>query len=431
MMKVWVIFLLCLAGQAFTASIEEPIVDDVVEEAQPEVGANPVQVETGDFDEAIDVEEEDCSLEGTKKGHKLHLDYIGSCKFIETCIDAELNEFPLRMRDWLKNVLVTLYERDEENNLLTEKQKLRLAPLRAPLIPMEHCTTRFFEAVRTADNDKYIALEEWANCFSIKEQVGANPVQVETGDFDEAIDVEEEDVTDENPCLNHHCKKGKVCEVDEENTPMCVCQDPTTCPAALGEFEHVCATDNTTYDSSCHFFAHKCSLEGTKKGHKLHLDYIGSCKFIETCIDAELNEFPLRMRDWLKNVLVTLYERDEENNLLTEKQKLRVRKIYENEKRLQAGEHSLDLLAHDFEKNYNMYIFPVHWQFGQLDQHPVDGFLSHTELAPLRAPLIPMEHCTTRFFEQCDADNDKYIALEEWANCFSIKEQDVDKDLVI
>lgn len=52
-----------------------------------------------------------------------------------------------------------------------------------------------------------------------------------------------------------------------------------------------------------------------------------------------------------------------------------VKKIYENEKRLQAGEHSLDLLALDFEKNYNMYIFPVHWQFGQLDQHPVDGYV--------------------------------------------------------
>lgn len=46
---------------------------------------------------------------------------------IEPCMDAELNEFPLRMRDWLKNVLVTLYERDEDNNLLTEKQKLRVS----------------------------------------------------------------------------------------------------------------------------------------------------------------------------------------------------------------------------------------------------------------------------------------------------------------
>lgn len=51
-----------------------------------------------------------------------------------------------------------------------------------------------------------------------------------------------------------------------------------------------------------------------------------------------------------------------------------VKKIYENEKRLQAGDHSLDLLALDFQKNYNMYIFPVHWQFGQLDQHPADGY---------------------------------------------------------
>lgn len=42
-----------------------------------------------------------------------------------------------------------------------------------------------------------------------------------------------------DPCLNHHCKKGKVCELDENNEPMCVCQDPLTCPAPVGEFEHV------------------------------------------------------------------------------------------------------------------------------------------------------------------------------------------------
>uniref|UniRef100_A0A3P9HS47 SPARC n=1 Tax=Oryzias latipes TaxID=8090 RepID=A0A3P9HS47_ORYLA len=274
------------------------------------------------------------------------------------------------------------------------------------------------------------ALEELVTEEPAEEvEVGANPVQVEVGEFDEAIEVVEDAA--ENPCLNHRCKKGKVCEVDDTNTPMCVCQDPSSCPAAEGEFEHICGNDNKTYDSSCHFFATKCALEGTKKGHKLHLDYIGSCKLIEPCLDNELTEFPLRMRDWLKNVLVTLYARDEDNNLLTEKQKLRVKKIYENEKRLEAGDHSLDLLARDFQKNYNMYIFPVHWQFGQLDQHPADGYLTHSELAPLRAPLIPMEHCTTRFFEECDADKDKYIALEEWAACFGIKEQDVDKDLVI
>ncbi|GAB1296091.1 Osteonectin [Apodemus speciosus] len=215
---------------------------------------------------------------------------------------------------------------------------------------------------------------------------GGNGVSLEEG-AEETV----EEVVADNPCQNHHCKHGKV-ELDAEQHPhVCVCQDPTSCPAPIGEFE----------------------------------------KYIAPCLDSELTEFPLRMRDWLKNVLVTLYERDEGNNLLTEKQKLRVKKIHENEKRLEAGDHPVELLARDFEKNYNMYIFPVHWQFGQLDQHPIDGYLSHTELAPLRAPLIPMEHCTTRFFETCDLDNDKYIALEEWAGCFGIKEQDINKDLVI
>ncbi|XP_078267882.1 SPARC [Rhinoraja longicauda] len=262
--------------------------------------------------------------------------------------------------------------------------------------------------------------------------VGANPVQISTGDFEETEDDTKKEIETENPCDNLHCKRGKVCEPDENNEPMCVCQNPATCPPSSVEFEKVCGTDNSTYDSACQLFAAKCALEGTKKGHKLHLDYIGPCKFIQVCQDSELTEFPLRMRDWLKNVLVTLYERDnEENNLLTEKQKMKVRKMYENEKRLQDGEHSVDLLAHDFEKNYNMFVFPVHWQFGQLDQHPADKYLSHSELAPLRAPLVPMEHCTTRFFQECDADNDKYIALEEWAMCFGIKEEDIDGNLLI
>lgn len=49
-----------------------------------------------------------------------------------------------------------------------------------------------------------------------------------------------------------------------------------------------------------------------------------------------------------------------------------VKKIFESDRRLHAGNHSVELLAQDFEKNYNMYIYPVHWQFAQLDQHPSD-----------------------------------------------------------
>lgn len=61
-------------------------------------------------------------------------------------------------------------------------------------------------------------------------------------------------------------------------------------------------------------------------------------------MDSELREFPLRMRDWLKNVLVTLYERDLDHNLLTEKQKLRVRILF-----MSSGEWTTLSLRSNFQ----------------------------------------------------------------------------------
>lgn len=49
-------------------------------------------------------------------------------------------------------------------------------------------------------------------------------------------------------------------------------------PVILSFLPQVCGTDNKTYDSSCQLFAAKCNLEGTKRGHRLHLDYTGPCK---------------------------------------------------------------------------------------------------------------------------------------------------------
>ncbi|XP_035494399.2 SPARC-like protein 1 [Scophthalmus maximus] len=234
-----------------------------------------------------------------------------------------------------------------------------------------------------------------------------------------------------DPCDNFRCKRGKTCKLDAGNNPGCVCQEPSQCPPSVNEFDHVCGTDNKTYDTSCELFATKCSLEGTKRGHKLHLDYTGPCKLILPCADTELMQFPLRMRDWLKNVLLQLYEHDSMSpGFLTPKQRFRVKKIFESERRLHAGDHSAELLAQDFEKNYNMYIYPVHWQFAQLDQHPSDRVLSHSELAPLRVPLVPMEHCTSRFFQECDADKDKQVSFKEWTSCFGIKNEDMDVNLL-
>ncbi|KAF7663991.1 hypothetical protein LDENG_00193640 [Lucifuga dentata] len=199
-----------------------------------------------------------------------------------------------------------------------------------------------------------------------------------------------------DPCDNFHCKRGKICKLDADKKPGCVCQEPSECRHSMNEFDHVCGTDNNTYDTSCELFATKCNLEGTKKGHRLHLDYTGPCKLIPPCLDSELVQFPMRMRDWLKNVLLQLYEHESMTpGFLTAKQRFRVKKIYESERHLHAGDYSVELLAQDFEKNYNMYIYPVHWQFAQVDKHPSDRFLSHSELAPLRVPLVPMEHCTS------------------------------------
>ncbi|XP_069486559.1 SPARC-like protein 1 [Ambystoma mexicanum] len=233
-----------------------------------------------------------------------------------------------------------------------------------------------------------------------------------------------------DPCKNFRCKRGKTCEANEEGTPMCVCRDVVSCPPTI-IFDQVCGTDNQTYNSECHLFGTKCQLEETKNGSHLHLDYRGSCKHIPPCSEHELAQFPLRMRDWLKNVLVQLYESDlDVSGILTEKQRNKVKKKYLHEKRLMNGNHTLDLLLRDFQKNYHMYVYPVHWQFSQLDLHPADRRLSHSELAPLRVPLVPMEHCITEFFKECNTDNNKYVSLKEWCLCFGIKEEDIREDLL-
>ncbi|XP_038190624.1 SPARC-like protein 1 isoform X1 [Arvicola amphibius] len=231
-------------------------------------------------------------------------------------------------------------------------------------------------------------------------------------------------------CRNFQCKRGHTCEADQQGKPHCVCQDPETCPPSK-LLDQVCGTDNQTYASSCHLFATKCQLEGTKKGHQLQLDYFGACKSIPACTDFEVAQFPLRMRDWLKNILMQLYEPNPKHEgYLNEKQRSKVKKIYLDEKRLLAGDHPIELLLRDFKKNYHMYVYPVHWQFNELDQHPADRILTHSELAPLRASLVPMEHCITRFFEECDPNKDKHITLKEWGHCFGIKEEDIDENLL-
>nr|BAG65409.1 unnamed protein product [Homo sapiens] len=296
----------------------------------------------------------------------------------------------------------------------------------------------FLEAERAQSIAYHLKIEEQREKVHENENIGTT----EPGEHQEAKKAEnssnEEETSSEgnmrvhavDSCMSFQCKRGHICKADQQGKPHCVCQDPVTCPPTK-PLDQVCGTDNQTYASSCHLFATKCRLEGTKKGHQLQLDYFGACKSIPTCTDFEVIQFPLRMRDWLKNILMQLYEANSEHaGYLNEKQRNKVKKIYLDEKRLLAGDHPIDLLLRDFKKNYHMYVYPVHWQFSELDQHPMDRVLTHSELAPLRASLVPMEHCITRFFEECDPNKDKHITLKEWGHCFGIKEEDIDENLL-
>ncbi|XP_036708279.1 SPARC-like protein 1 [Balaenoptera musculus] len=296
----------------------------------------------------------------------------------------------------------------------------------------------FLENERAQPNYHHIKYEEQREEAHENENVDTSePAENRGAEKAESSPNEDDSSTEGNTrvhgvdsCMSFQCKRGHVCKADQQGKPHCVCQDPVTCPPTK-LLDQVCGTDNQTYASSCHLFATKCRLEGTKKGHQLQLDYFGACKSIPACTDFEVTQFPLRMRDWLKNILMQLYEPNPEHaGYLNEKQRNKVKKIYLDEKRLLAGDHSIDLLLRDFKKNYHMYVYPVHWQFSELDQHPRDRVLTHSELAPLRASLVPLEHCITRFFEECDPNKDKHITLEEWGHCFEIKEEDIDENLL-
>ncbi|XP_045676278.1 SPARC-like protein 1 [Phyllostomus hastatus] len=296
----------------------------------------------------------------------------------------------------------------------------------------------FQEAERATSNYHHFKHEEQRERARENENVGTSEYGDSQGAKKAESSLNEDESSSEgsmrvynvDSCMNFQCKRGHMCQADQQGKPHCVCQDPATCPPSK-LLDQVCGTDNETYASSCHLFAAKCRLEGTKKGHQLQLDYFGACKSIPPCTDFEVTQFPLRMRDWLKNILIQLYESDPKHTgYLNEKQRNKVKKIYLDEKRLLPGNHSIDLLLRDFKKNYHMYVYPVHWQFSELDQNPMDRVLTRSELAPLRASLVPMEHCITRFFNECDPNKDKHITLKEWGHCFGLKEEDIDENLL-
>jgi len=213
-----------------------------------------------------------------------------------------------------------------------------------------------------------------------------------------------------NPCDEHVCGWGKECVVDKKNRPVCACIEK--CPSFDNDpQDQVCASNNQTFSSLCELYRQRClckkstgsaNCESPSYG-KIHLEYLGACKELDVCTEELMSQFPTRMADWLFQVMKEMKKRRELHNL-------------EWEELITQAE------TNDDEKRH---VYPVIWKFCDLDIKPHDKHVSHHELIPITAPVIPMESCIKPFLESCDDNKDGTITLKEWGKCLGLKEDEI------
>lgn len=213
-----------------------------------------------------------------------------------------------------------------------------------------------------------------------------------------------------NACDNHVCGWGKECVVDKKNRPVCECI--SKCPTLDNDpLDQVCASNNQTFPSLCELYRQRCvckkrsGFEGectNPTNSKIHLEYLGACKQLDECTDELMAQFPERMSDWLFQVMKELKKRRELHNLEWE-----------------------ELITEAEVNDDKKHVYPVIWKFCDLDIKPHDKHVSHHELIPITAPVIPMESCIKPFLEQCDANKDGSITIKEWGICLGLKEGEI------
>lgn len=210
-----------------------------------------------------------------------------------------------------------------------------------------------------------------------------------------------------NPCDDHVCGWGKECIVDKKGRPTCECI--SKCPELDGDpLDKVCSSGNVTFPSLCELYRQRCFCKRRAKEcqdmsyGKIHLEYLGGCKQLDECTPDLMAQFPERMSDWLFQVMKELKKRRELHNL--------------------EWEELLSEAENDDEKKH---VYPVIWKFCDLDVKPHDKHVSHHELIPITAPVIPMESCIKPFLENCDVNKDGTITIKEWGKCLGLKEGEI------
>ncbi|KAF2894849.1 hypothetical protein ILUMI_11319 [Ignelater luminosus] len=231
-------------------------------------------------------------------------------------------------------------------------------------------------------------------------------------DMDVEIPEEPEtEITDNNafsadPCLKVHCGAGRICEIDEDDEPQCICIPD--CPIEVDSRRKVCSNHNETWTSDCAIYQQRCwcstgdkRCKGEEYRH-IHIEYYGVCRDMPECTKEEMADFPRRMRDWLFNVMRDLADRRE------------------------LTPHYLKMEREAETNLTRRWTNAAIWKWCDLDGQPHDRSVSRHELFPIRAPLMSLEHCIAPFLNACDTDDDHRITLKEWGSCLELDEDELE-----
>ncbi|RWS03806.1 SPARC-like protein [Dinothrombium tinctorium] len=201
------------------------------------------------------------------------------------------------------------------------------------------------------------------------------------------------------------------------------------CPINTDARRKVCSNLNTTWESDCHLFKHRCNcLEGLSDDCRpidkhLHINYYGECRHIPECQESVLNDFPRRMRDWLYRIMNTKHSINKTEAVTMGDQLSSEWVLAIIWKYCDLDTHPSDSLfkrASHFLSSHSPSAF--HSIFTSSSSSSYARFVSRHELFPLRAPLLSMEPCITNFLDNCDANDDHKITLIEWGKCLGAPE---------
>lgn len=226
-------------------------------------------------------------------------------------------------------------------------------------------------------------------------------------DEDSKESIKDNNVPVYDPCHSKHCGAGKICILNDEEEPQCICIP--TCPVERDPRRKVCTNHNETWGSDCEVYQMRCRCSTNSPDCKdpslahVHFQYYGECREMPECTADEMSDFPRRMRDWLFNVMRDLADRHELSAYYIKMQR-------------------------EAETNLTRrWTNAAIWKWCDLDGHPHDRSVSRHELFPIKAPLMALEHCIAPFLDKCDENSDHHITLQEWAKCLELDEDDIEE----